>query len=372
MNYKEETAYLEDDEGYKIPYFKKDPKYFHRKITALYGETESGKSTIIQNIMYILRKIIPNVIIFSPTNVSNNLYTEKVNKPGIFPKLSMEILEEINERQKDAVKIYDMANNMDIMKSVFLKIADDRTLAIVNSVNRDAARHIELAANRYTDPGMRKSEEMKIKTMRDNALRKTYKLCIEANQRTLLKDPTLTEDQYIAVYYYAFVPDLLLIFDDCASFFVDHKNEPLIKDMFYQGRHDALTSVFSFQGDKNLPPDLRRAAHTSIFTTQACANAYVGCAGNGITGDKTLRRRWEKAASRIFRPDGDMPTYRKLVYMRNESEKIQVILADSYEDFAMGGMWVRKFLQAIEPKSASAGNNKELIKKIYYMTRGKK
>ena len=373
MSEYKEIAHLEDEDGNKIPYLKKDPRYFHRKIIALYGETESGKSTIIQEIMYLLKNSIPNVIIFAPTNDSNNLYTEKVNKPGIFTKLSMEILEEIYQRQKEAAKIYKIANDMQTMHSVFIKIADDRTRSIVNSVNRDAARHIQLAAQRYSDPGMRKSEETKIRDMRDAALRKTYKLCIEANYRNLLGGMPLTEEQYIAVFYHKFSPDMLLIFDDCASFFVEHKNEPLIKDMFYQGRHECLTSIFSFQGDKNLPPDLRRAAHISFFTTQACANAYVTCPGNGIAGDKMLKRRWERAASRIFRYDGnDAPSHRKLVYLRSDNEKIQVTVADGYDDFPMGGLWVRKFMQAIEPKSAASGNNKDLIKKIYYMTKGKK
>lgn len=375
MDYKNEykdTVYLEDTDGEKTPYLKKDPWVFYRKIVALYGETESGKSTIIQEIMFLLRKVIPNVIIFAPTNDSNNLYTGKTYKPGIFSVLSIEILEEIFQRQKDAVKIYDIANNMDVMKSVFMKVADDRTRAIVNSVNRDAERHILLAAQRYTDPGMRKSEEMKIKKMRDDSLRRTYKLCIEANRRSLLKNPTITEAQYIAVYYYEFLPDVLLIFDDCATFFAQHNNEKIVKDMFYEGRHGALTSIFSFQGTSNIKPDLRRAAHVSIFTTQASANAYVGCKENGISGDKALKRRWEKCATRIFKPDGDMPTYRKLVYIRGGAEPLQVTLADSYDDFVMGGLWVRKFLQYIEPKNVASGNNKELIKKIYHMTKTEK
>lgn len=371
MERKEETICLEDDDGFKIPYLKKDPKHFYRKIVSYYGETESGKSYLMQEHMYMLRKMIPNIVVFAPTNDSNNLYTGKVGKSGIFTKLSIEILEEIHERQKEAVKIYDMANNMDIMRSVFMKIADDRTRAIVNSVIRDADRHLAFAAQRYNDPGIRKSEEIKIKGMRDNSLRKTYKLCIEANRKTLLNDPTLTPDQYIAVFYYGFSPDLLLVFDDCASFFSQHKNEKVIKDMFYEGRHNALTSLFAFQGTSNIPPDLRRASHVSIFTTQGSANAFVSCKDNGIAADKTLKRRFERAASRIFRADTEGPCYRKLVYLRGNPEPIQTTLADSYEDFVMGGLWVRKFLGAIEPKSNTSGNNKELIKKIYYMTKGK-
>lgn len=371
MDYKE-TIYLEDDDGSKIPYLRKDPSIFLRKITALYGETESGKSTIIQEFMYLLRKSIPNVIIFAPTNDSNNLYTGKTYKPGIFTVLTIEILEEIFMRQKEAMRIYDIANNMEIMRSVFMKIADDRTRTIVNSVNRDAERHLSLAAQRYLDPGMRKSEEIKIKNMREQALRRTYKLCIEANRASLLKDPSLTDAQYIAVFYYEFIPDMLLVFDDCATFFSQHKNEKIIKDMFYEGRHGAITSVFSFQGTSNIPPDLRRAAHISIFTTQASANAYVSCKDNGISADRLLKRKWEKYATRIFKADGDMPTYRKLVYIRGGVEPLQVTLADSYDDFIMGGLWVRKFLQAIEPKSITSGNNKDLIKKIYHMTKNGK
>lgn len=367
-----ESVFLEDDEGNKIPYMSKDPKHFYRKIVNYYGETESGKSFLIQEHMYLLRKLIPNVIIFAPTNTSNNLYTGKIGKSGIFVNLTIDILEMLYERQKDSVKIYEIANNMEVMKSLFLKVADERTKAIVMRVIKDAKHHLDLAAQRYSDPGVRKSEEMKIKTMRDNELRRTFKLSIEANRRALLDDATLTADQYIATFYCGFSPDILLVFDDCASFFNQHKNEKVIKDMFYEGRHDAITSLFAFQGTSNIPPDLRRAAHVSIFTTQGSANAFVSCKENGIAGDRGLKRRFERAASRIFRSDNNGPCYRKLVYLRGNAEPIQTTLADSYDDFEMGGLWVKKLLKVIEPKTISAGNDKNLINKIYHMTKGKK
>ena len=364
---KKETHFIEDEDGNRIPYMKKDPKFFFRKITLLYGETESGKSTIIQENLFLLKGMIPNIIIFSPTNDSNNLYTGKVGKPGIINKISMEILEEINERQKKAMYAYSIANNIEIMKSLFLKVADDRLKSIINSVNRDAVRHLQIAYQRYTDPSIRRSEEDKIRNLRDTNIRNTYKQCIKANEKILLKDETLTDAQRVAAEYHDHNPDILLVFDDCASFFKEHQKEPLIMDMFYQGRHDAITSIFSFQGDKDIPPNLRRAAHTAIFTTSACAMAHFSTSSNGY--DKNTKKRIEKAISRIFRQDGDSPSYSKLAFLRNEQEKIQVILADRYDDFLMGGLWVRKFIQAIEPKSLASGSNKALIKELLASTR---
>jgi len=357
-----EAHFLEDDDGTQIPYIRKDPKYYYRKIMALFGETETGKSVIMQEIMYLLRDVIPNVIVFAPTNDSNNLYSDRVAKPGIFKRVSMEILEEINARQQKCMKIYAIANDMGVMQSVFLKVADQRLRAIVNGVNREASRHLQMAVHMHADPGMRKVEEKKIKDMRDAALRSTYKLCIRANEKQLMKDNSLTDEQKVAVKYYDHNPDMLLIFDDCASFFMKHKNEELIRDMFYMGRHNGLTTILSFQGDKDIPPALRRASHVSFFTTPASAMAYAACKDNGM--DKQLKKKVEKAINRIFRPDGDTPTFRKLVYLRNDIEKIQVTLADNYDEFKLGGLWTRKFLEAIEPKSLSSGNSKELMKEI--------
>jgi hypothetical protein len=357
-----ETQFLEYEDGNHIPYLKKDPKYFFRKIIALFGETETGKSVIMREILYLLKDKIPNVIVFAPTNDSNNLYTDQVAKPCIFKRVSMEILEEINLRQQKCMKIYSIANEMENMRSIFLKVADSRLKAIINGVEKEAARHLQIASNMNTDPGVRKAEEKKIKDMRDKALRSTYKLCIRANEKQLLKDPSLTDAQKVAVKYCDHNPDILLIFDDCASFFMKHKNEELIRDMFYMPRHNGITSIMSFQGDKDIPPPLRRASHVSFFTTPACAMAYASCKDNGL--DRQLRKKIEKSIMRIFKPDGDMPSFRKLVYMRNDIEKIQVTLAESYDDFKMGGLWTRKFLEAIEPKSLSSGNNKELMKEI--------
>jgi len=359
--------YIEDDMGNKIPYLKKDIRYFYRKITLLYGETESGKSTIIQEILYLLKDRIPNVLVFAPTNDSNNLYTGKVRAPGIFRKLSIEILEEINERQKKCMRIYSIANDMETMRSIFMRIADDRMKAIVNGVNRDTVRYIQLAMQNNTDPGMRHAEEKKIKDMASNALRSAYKMCIAMHKKVLMKDESLTDIQRIAVQFHDLCPDLLLVFDDCASFFKEHQKEPIIMDMFYQGRHDGLTSIFSFQGDKDIPPNLRRAAHTAIFTTSACAMAHFSTASNGY--DKQTKKKVEAAIYRIFKQDSDAPIYRKLAFLRNEAEKIQCILADSYGDFRMGGLWVRKYLETLEPKSISSGGDKALIKEILSMTK---
>lgn len=367
MNKYQNDPYLEDNNGNKIPYLKKDLKYFYRKITLLYGETESGKSTIIQEALYLLRDKIPNVIIFAPTNDSNNLYTGKVHAPGIFRKLSIEILEEINERQKKCMKIYSIANDMDTMRAIFLKVADSRMRAIVESINKDAEQYLSSIIQNYSDPGLRHAEEKKIKDMRNNALRSAYKLCIANNKKQLMKESSLTEVQQIAVQFHDHCPDLLLVFDDCASFFKEHQKETVIMDMFYQGRHDGLTSIFSFQGDKDIPPNLRRAAHTAIFTTPACAMAHFSTNSNGY--DRQIKKRIDLAIDRIFRQDGEMPTYRKLAYLRNEAEKIQCILADSYGDFKMGGLWVRKYLETIEPKTLSSGADKALIKEILGMTK---
>lgn len=367
MSGKSLDEYIEDDMGNKIPYLKKDLKYFYRKITLLYGETESGKSTIIQEILYLLRDRIPNVVIFAPTNDSNNLYTGKVKAPGIFKKLSIEILEEINERQKKCMKIYSIANDMETMRSIFLKVADSRMRAIVENNRKIANQYLAAIAHNYSDPGVRHAEEKKINDMLLNSTRSLYKSCIASNKKQLMKDTSLTELQQIAVQFHDLCPDLLLVFDDCASFFKEHQKEPIIMDMFYQGRHDGLTSIFSFQGDKDIPPNLRRAAHTAIFTTSACAMAHFNTGSNGY--DRQTKKRIDLAITRIFRQDGDAPTYRKLAYLRNEAEKIQCVLAGSYGDFKMGGLWVRKYLESIEPKSITSGSDKALIKEILSMTR---
>lgn len=360
--YKSLDNYLEDNNGNKIPYLRKDLKYFRRKITLLYGETESGKSTIIREIMYLLRNSISNVIIFAPTNDSNNLYTDQVKAPAIFNKLSLEILVEINERQKEAMKVYAIANNMETMRSVFVKIADERLRAAVNATNRYAERHLQRAALSHTDPGVRHAEEKKVRDIQNQALKSAYKYCIAHHKKELMQDHTLSDAQKIAVQFHDFCPDLLLVFDDCASFFKENQKHPIIMDMFYQGRHDGLTSIFSFQGDKDIPPNLRRAAHTAIFTTPQCATAHFNTGSNGY--DKFTKKKVDLAIDRIFRQDGEAPTYRKLAFLRNEVDKIQCILADSYDNFEMGGLWVRKYLEALEPKSNGSGSDKILMKKI--------
>ena len=62
----------------KLKWFEKDYKNYLNKTTIVYGRTNSGKSTIIEEIMYLCKDYIPTVFVIAPTNSSNNAYTNKI------------------------------------------------------------------------------------------------------------------------------------------------------------------------------------------------------------------------------------------------------------------------------------------------------
>ena len=78
---------LKTANGKVIPEFKWNTNYFLDCTTVLYGASRSGKSTIIKHIMKILQPYIDQVLVVSPSEVSNRAYEGLVDSTLIHDRL---------------------------------------------------------------------------------------------------------------------------------------------------------------------------------------------------------------------------------------------------------------------------------------------
>lgn len=110
---------LFSNKGNEIPMFDKNVDYFLNRSIMLYGASNSGKSTIIRDILYSLKKHIPNVCVICPTNKLNGSYDGFIPKPLIHSEVSEHLLNDILKRQLLNVKIYNLANDKNKLKDLY-------------------------------------------------------------------------------------------------------------------------------------------------------------------------------------------------------------------------------------------------------------
>ena len=114
----------------KLHWLKKSYKNFLGRTTLLYGRTKSGKSVLIEEIMYLCKDFIPTVFVISPTNAANGTYTGKVPGKCIKKELSPEFIESLLTRQKNVSEMCNIAKELPVLKSLFDLVADERSLVL--------------------------------------------------------------------------------------------------------------------------------------------------------------------------------------------------------------------------------------------------
>lgn len=325
--------YLEDDNKNVIPYLNKYSEHFLNKNILLSGGCASGKTTIINEIVKKLSDKVPNIIKFVMPN-KNNISDEKFDSDWQLIEffenktktISIEILQKIIDRQNKCATINEYVNNLEILESLFNKVADEKELNIIKQIDIDISYKINcIKAN---DPGLYHAEKKEIRDLQNKLLKSVYQKCINENKETLLKDQSLDEKQKLTINYENFCPNMMLIFDGCEEFIREHQKDPVISEIFYSGKNYNLTRIFTFFNAKHIHPHLRRNFDVLIFTTSYEAINHFNIVSNGY--DKKTRKLAELAINRIFSPEQNLVTYRKLVFFPyNLTDRFQCILVDN-------------------------------------------
>lgn len=345
----EDNTYILLNDGIsKLHILPKNPDLFFHKTTLIFGAANSGKSTILEEILFLLKDKIPTIFVFSPTNSSNNAFTGKIPDFCIKNDLDIDWLDTFVSNQKNLTEVATISNKLDILRSLFLRIADNNEKYIINDIIHRAEEHcIAIDSNSALTHNKKINQKKVIRLQQEDTMRKIYKHVIrqhkdhiDINQLTRLERTALT--------YIDLKPDAILVFDDCASQFKHwFKKTTKFKEIFYNVRHMSLSVIITSQDDKEVDSELRKNTMVTFFTTDQSAAANFERASNSYP--KHLKEYSRKAIKTVFHQESGEPKhYQKLCYIRGDQDPFRYIIADIHDNFKFGSKALWKVQEYIK------------------------
>lgn len=325
-----------------VPHISMTPENFHRKSTMLYGESKTGKSVIIYNIFKLLQKYIPIFVIISPTSASNGDYDDRVPGMLIYKEATQELLEKLYQRQEAAAAFYRMANRIEILQKLYERVKDPKTSIVINNMIARRYKAIRMAEQQMKGKPGAEDKIKEIGEAFEDTLRNMYRVTIRRHKR-YLEIQKLSDKEKYSLKFLDFIPDMALVMDDCAADIKKWGKDPTIGKIFFQGRHNFITSIYTFQHDKLLDTTYRQNAFVSIFTTKKVVLAYFGRGTNNFESDEYDLVK--EIAHRLFKNPKD---HRKFVYMRESKIPFQYIKAELYPKFRVCFPSVWKYWERVK------------------------
>lgn len=321
---------VETKSGRKVPQLQLTPDMFLDKTTLLYGPSKTGKSVWVKHIMKMLRGSIDQVIVVSPTELSNETYKGYVPGPmihtsfeggGAPPGSSTEkqveaFLAPIWRRQQMATSVYNLASDPRILRRLFNRLPPElrqqteaQLQALESSTNKAVRQIRRQSLNAVQAEG--KTEE--VEALHRRAQINFYKRAILKDYERLWRQPGLGRQERTALSNICTNPRILLIFDDCASDIKKALKSEAVRRIFYQGRHQYITTILCCQDDSDVTPELRKNAFVSVFTSQNVCTTYFGRAANGFSRD--FKARVGEIAEAVY----VQGSFRRVVYLRDSA-----------------------------------------------------
>lgn len=277
---------------------------FLDKMTVIFGATNTGKSVVTVDILHKLAMSADQIVVISPTNAQNRTYTGVVPAPLIWPKLTGELLDNLWERQEAMKAIYNRANNLDVLKTMFDRCAPRDRRIIEQHVTTERNTALERARR---DSSSAEAEEIE-KTYKE-FLQTLFKDTIINNKHSL---GALTAKEQFVLQYIDFNPRIVLVLDDCTAQLKALHKHKVIQELFYQGRHAGFTTIIAAHTEKSLDPEYRKNAFITMWTEPSSANSYMM---KEFKDDKVMRTQMMQAIESTFVPHAK---YQKLAFIRAE------------------------------------------------------
>lgn len=336
MDKEDTTDYILLDDQTKLHWLPKDRNLYFNKTTLIFGAPQSGKTTIVDEIMYLCKDVIPNIFVIAPTNASNNTYTGKVPRRCIKPDMDINWLESLLKRQHYLAEVYQNRNDLTILKKLFTCVATNGDIRVVQSIIKRSSDALKYIDKRDWTFAKKKTQRGEVERIRDKNLARYFRNIIRKNKAKLLARPDFNVLERAAIEYLDINPNILLIFDDCASRFKKwYRQTTAFKEIFYNIRWLHLTVIITTQDDKEIDSELRKTSMVQIYTSAQIACANFERSSNYYQKDVKLKS--QKCISAVFdQPRGEPPHYRKLVYIRGEIDPFRYMIADIYDNFRFG------------------------------------
>lgn len=340
-----------------------DLEITHEKIidksSIVYGESGTGKSYIIVDMLHALRPHIDQIIVFAPTDRQNHTYDKGiVPLPFIHYTITPKLLTDIWNRQEALVAVYTQSNNPSVLRSLFKKISESRRSPAENVI-AEINLKLKSSEREMMNLGMEESQyKAKVSEMKEDCeklISQIYKTYITKETPNLSR-MQLTQQEQFALKYHAMNPRLVIVFDDCTDLIKKYKGHDVMQKIFYQGRHSKITAIIAVHTDKVLDSELKKNAAISIFTEMPCATAYFMRQSTSLDRESQARAI---AACKIAFGDPARP-FQKLAYIRHE-KKYYKFVAQKREGFTFGSTIIRSFCKMIAVESGKVSADNQFI-----------
>lgn len=363
----------------KIPEYVLDPNKLVNKSIVLYGATGSGKTLIIKDILYELRNNVDQVLLISPTEMTNNAYEGIIPKPCKHPRLYLPdpekgkkkenpttcaklFLSKLLERQEILTSLYRSANSHENLDQLLRRIDRKYRAECAQYIDKISSykRHFRHKVEKKKIPDTQKLEYYeKIEELCDGLMKDVKKKYLRKDHKYLTKlhdSGKLSEAEKQCYEYKDSNPNIVVIFDDCAADIVNIVKTDLFRQLFYQGRHYSITVIMSCQDDTDLPANIRKQAHINMFTQSNTSKSNFTRESNKY--DPDIVKIAIEATSYAF-----SATYRKLVYSRVEN-KFYAFKATTHKPFKFGSSALWELCEKIEDDGKSINKSNPFFKKF--------
>ena len=304
-----------------------DAKDYLRRTTVLYGVSSTGKSVIIKKLLDVLKPFVPVVLCVCPTNAGNGDYDGRIDPQCIKTRVDVNDLVKILNRQKAVVDMYKRVNDFANIEPIYKRCKTSKTEDALRNLNNILANgQNSIERNTKLNPIQKREELKKIGDKIENSKRYIMKKCITDNKRHLRLDETEKK----IVKFLWLDPNFLLIMDDCAAFIKKWGDSESVSEIFYQGRHWYITSVYTMQDDKSFPTEIRRNTFMNFFTDPTSAIGFFSNTSNNFP--KQIKTMANSIANQIFK---NPEAHCKMVYNRL-SNQFNYVLVDDYSNEMFG------------------------------------
>jgi hypothetical protein len=337
-----------------------DYRLFLDRSTLLFGETGTGKSTIMIDILYQLQPYVDQIVVISPMDRQNHTYDKGiVPLPCIHYTITAKLLDDIWERQNALSAVYTKANKSETLQSLFNKIpGNQRARAIIDSVYQKLQSYKDELAGPSAEPAIEASaSRAKVAEMEADCKKlidMIWHNSINCN-RGYLQRVAHSKDEQFALKYLNLNPRLVLVLDDCTDLLAKFKRHPVMQKLFYQGRWAYITTIIACHTDKALDPELKKNVFVSIFTEETCAHAYFERKSNDL--DKEAKARALAACKMAFTP---LARHQKLAWVRDE-KKFYRLTATTRPNFRFGSQYIWEYCDRIKADIESATVDNKFI-----------
>ena len=368
MNQIDESKTIYTDKGTPIHWLNKTYENFLDKSTLIYGSSGSGKTTIIEEILYFCKPYIPVFIVIAP-RTSDKAYRKKLPARCIKEDLTKRTLELIWKRQFNLTQVYQIANDPINLESLFKKAPDRESTIMIQAIIHRANNKIdEINRNSALNYAQKKSQIISVEESRNKRIKKIYKESI-MKYKTTLERQSLTDKEKITLYNIDINPRLMLIIDDCSEkfkgwmkMFKGKGDMNIFECIFYRGRHNFISILMSSHDDKIIDTEIRKNARVTIYCNSQSLVASINKPQSGFTPQE--KKQAMEMAGKIFgNEDYGIKTHQKFCYIREDNYPFRYTIANLYPEFTLGSDSLHELIRKM-PKNDDNIENNPFLKDI--------